>query len=62
MTIIIYATAFTVWLAVVGLVLTFVSATPCTCPIPFSRWMVGERCPRHEETTEAAMPLKEESR
>ena len=48
----IYATAFALWAGAVGLALALCGATRCTCPVTFARYMVGERCPRHEETTE----------
>ena len=51
MTYIIYAAAFTLWLALVGLVWAFIAgaAPPCSCPVPFARFMVGERCQQHPD-------------
>ena len=28
----------------------------CQCPVPFAQWMVGLRCERHGESTEAGWP------
>lgn len=27
------------------------AVTPCTCLVPFNRFMLGERCPKHEGYT-----------
>lgn len=31
---------------------------PCTCPVPMAAYLTGDRCERHGEATEAAMPKK----
>lgn len=58
MTIAIYAAAFTLWIAIVGLVLAFIAggAPPCSCPIAFGPWMLGERCLKHGADSVAPAP------
>ena len=36
------------------LVFLHAAAPPCSCPVAFSQWMIGERCAKHQETTEVA--------
>ena len=51
MTLAIYAAALTLWIAITGLVWAFIAgaAPPCQCPVPFARFMLGERCQRHPD-------------
>lgn len=43
--------ALAAWAGATALVIAFMRAAgpPCSCPVPFARWMVGERCSRHPE-------------
>ena len=52
--------AAVLWVAAGAGVLVFLhaAAPPCSCPVAFSQWMIGERCQRHQESTEMARRIE----